>query len=346
MQAALFDALRQPLRLAELPDPEPDRDQVLLKVCRCGICGSDLHITEDPVFGARPGDVLGHEFSGEVLEVGSAVTDLKVGDQVTAAPLSGCGACDSCRRGEPAWCAQMQLIGGGYAQYAAVAGRQCRKLPWGISAADGALAEPLAVALHGVMQAGLKPGDRVLVVGAGAIGLAVAFWARRLGAGAVVVNDLHRHQEARAMELGASAFLSAEDGPASELAARTRDRLGGDPDIVFECVGKPGLIDQCIGLVRPRGTVLVLGLCTARDHFDAFRAISKEVRIVMSVFFSMREFSTAIDALDGGRFAPQALISDTIALADLPPAFEALRQRTTQCKVLVDPFAVAASAAC
>ncbi|NYG35003.1 alcohol dehydrogenase catalytic domain-containing protein [Sphaerotilus montanus] len=334
MQAAIFDALNQPLRLVELDDPEPDRYQVLLKICRCGICGSDLHITQDPVFGARAGDVLGHEFSGKVLEVGAGVTHLKVGDQVTAAPLSGCGACDSCHRGEPAWCAQMRLIGGGYAQYTALAARQCRKLPWGISAADGALAEPLAVALHGVRQARMEPGDRVLVVGAGAIGLAVAYWARRLGAGSVVVTDLHRHQEQRALALGATAFLIADD----DLARQARDRLGGEPDVVFECVGKPGLIDRCIGLVRPRGTVLVLGLCTAQDHFDAFRAISKEVRITMSVFFSMREFEIAIDALDQGHRAPQALISETIALADLPVAFEALRRRTSQCKVLVDPF--------
>jgi len=335
MKAAIFDALHHPLQLTDLEVPEPDRYQVLLKVCRCGICGSDLHITEDPVFGAKAGDVLGHEYSGEVLEVGTEVTHLKVGDQVSVAPLRGCGECDSCRRGDPAWCAHMQLIGGGYAQFATVAARQCRKLPWGISAADGALAEPLAVALHGVMQAGLKPGDRVLVVGAGAIGLAVAFWARRMGAGAVAVSDLHRHQEARAMELGASAFLNADD----DLAAQVPAELGGEPDIVFECVGKPGLIDHCIGLVRPRGTVVVLGLCTARDHLDSFRAISKEVRIVMSVFFNMREFNTAIDALDGGRYAPQALVSDTISLSELPLVFETLRKRTTQCKVLVDPFA-------
>jgi 2-desacetyl-2-hydroxyethyl bacteriochlorophyllide A dehydrogenase len=335
MKAVIFDALRQPLRVAEVDDPEPDRYQVLLKICRCGICGSDLHMTEDGVFGARQGDVLGHEFAGEVVEAGSAVTGLKAGDHVSVAPLSGCGACASCERGEPAWCEKMQLMGGGYAQYAAVNGRQCRKLPWGISVADGALAEPLAVALHGVQQAGLKPGDRVLVVGAGAIGLALVFWARRFGAGAVVVTDLHRLQEERAMQLGAHAFVVSDEA----LSAQVNARLGGAPDIVFECVGKPGLIDHCIGLVRPRGTVTVLGLCTARDHFDAFRAISKEVRIVMSVFFNMREFTTAIDALEGGTFAPQSLISDTIPLAQVPVAFEALKQRTSQCKVLIDPFA-------
>ena len=120
------------------------------------------------------------------------------------------------------------------------------------------------------------------------------------------------------------------------MAARVALACGGAPDIVFECVGKVGLIDHCIDLVRPRGTVAVLGLCTAPDRLDSFRAISKEVNVIMSVFFDMHEFVASIDALDAGRFAPQTLISDTVSLLHMPPAFEALRRRTTQCKVLVD----------
>jgi (R,R)-butanediol dehydrogenase/meso-butanediol dehydrogenase/diacetyl reductase len=116
------------------------------------------------------------------------------------------------------------------------------------------------------------------------------------------------------------------------------EHLGSEPDIVFECVGKPGVIDHCIGLVRPRGKVVVLGLCTPRDHMDSFRAISKEVNIVMSVFFDLHEFGTAIQALDSGQMAPQSLVSETVSLVQLPDAFEALRSRTTQCKVLIDPF--------
>lgn len=334
MKAALFDRLGAPLKIMEAEDPKPKTDYLLLKVCRCGICGSDLHMTEDPVFGVAPGDILGHEFSGEVIEVGSKAGAFKVGDQVTVAPNRGCGHCLNCLKGEPAWCDSMALMGGGYAQYAAVAGRQCRKLPWGIRTADGALAEPLSVALHGLMRAAMGPGDRVLIVGAGAIGLAVAFWARRLGAGAVAVTDIHRHQEARAMDVGASVFVTADPDQAANVDAA----LGGPPDIVFECVGKPGLIDHCIELVRPRGKVVVLGLCTTRDHLDSFRAISKEVNVIMSVFFNMHEFAAAIDALDSGRYAPQNLISETVSLNDLPHVFEALRKRTTQCKVLVDPF--------
>src|SRR3569623_647036 len=153
MLAALFDKIGEPLRVAQAEDPKPRKDSVLLKVCRCGICGSDLHMTVDPGFGVSTGDILGHEFSGEVVEVGSDAGGLKVGDQVTVAPNRGCGHCASCLTGEPAWCSEMVLIGGGYAQYTAVTGRQCRKLPLGSSASDGALSEPLSVALHGLMQA-------------------------------------------------------------------------------------------------------------------------------------------------------------------------------------------------
>jgi threonine dehydrogenase-like Zn-dependent dehydrogenase len=183
MKAAIFDALGQPLRIGEMPDPTPGPDEVILRVCRCGICGSDLHMTEDATFGLKGGEVIGHEFSGEVVAIGRDVTHLKTGDRVAAAPLKGCGACRACAAGEPAWCENtMALIGGGYAEYAALAARQVRKLPVDVSLADGALTEPLAVALHGVRRSGMKPGDRVLVVGAGAIGLAVVFWARRMGA--------------------------------------------------------------------------------------------------------------------------------------------------------------------
>ncbi len=331
MKAAIFDTMGQPLRVADVDTPQAGRDQVLLKVCRCGICGSDLHMTEDPTFGLQTGEVIGHEFSGEVIDLGSGVTDLKLGDHVTAAPLRGCGTCGPCQRGEPAWCdVNFSLIGGGYAQFAALDARQCRKLPWGISAADSALAEPLAVALHGVLRAKMPTGARVLIVGAGAIGLAVAFWARRLGAGRVIVTDVHNHQKERAMDLGAHEFVASTPDLAAQI---------GDVDIVFECVGKKRLIDHCIDLVRPRGRVVVLGLCTGTDELDSFRAISKEVDITMSVFFNMPEFEMAIEALDAGHYAPQHLISDTIGLSALPGAFEALRKRTTQCKVMIDPFA-------
>jgi (R,R)-butanediol dehydrogenase/meso-butanediol dehydrogenase/diacetyl reductase len=289
-------------------------------------------MTEDPAtFGLSEGFVLGHEFAGEILRCGSAVTGLRPGDRVAVAPMRGCGRCESCRRGEPAWCPDMRLIGGGYAEFATVAARQCCLLPDDLPTAEGALAEPVAVGLHAVMRSGLKPGDNVLVLGAGPIGLLVAFWARRLGARHVVVADLNRHQEERALAVGATGFTLSGTG----LAAEIRGSMGGLPDIVFECVGKRGLIDFACQLVRVHGTVVGVGLCVGGDEWDPFAALSKEIQVVFAAFFSMAEFATALEALGTGKFRPQALVTGRIGFGAVPETFEALRRRTTQCKVLI-----------
>lgn len=336
MQAVVFNALHQPLQLSTLATPEPQADEVLIEVCRCGICGSDLHMTHDPAFGIAPGSVLGHEYSGRVVECGRRANGLRVGDHVAVAPLRGCGECASCRRGEPAWCSAFALQGGGFAQFATAKAHQCMVLPASVGLADSALAEPLAVALHGVMRAGLRPGARVLILGAGVIGLAVAFWARRLGAAKVCITDLGDWQRERALELGASDFLV--DG--GELGGRVVASLGAAPDIVFECVGRPGLIAKAVEHVRPRGTVVLLGLCTVADSFMPFRALSKEINLITSAFFNLDEFSAALDVLDAPHALPLAMVSDTVSLAAMPQAFEALRQRTHQCKVMVAPHAL------
>jgi (R,R)-butanediol dehydrogenase/meso-butanediol dehydrogenase/diacetyl reductase len=318
-----------------VPDPAPATDEVLLRVAACGICGSDLHITEDPApFGIGGGFVLGHEFAGEVVDTGAEVTGLRTGDRVAVVPMRGCGHCESCRRGDPARCPGMVLIGGGYAQYVTVAARQCHILPEEVALEDGALAEPLSVALHCVIRSGMKPGDRVAILGAGPIGLLVAFWARRMGASRVVVADIHGHQRERALALGATGVALSDEKLAENLA----DLCGGAPDIVFECVGKRGLIDAAVNAVRLQGTVVGVGLCIGGDQWDPFTALMKEVNLLFSVFFHQRnEFGVALDALRGGPFAPQALITDRIDLSPVPQIFESLRRRTTQCKVLIQP---------
>jgi len=332
MKAAIFDGVGIPLRVSDLPPPEPAADEVLLRVAACGICGSDLHITEDPVtFGVGQGVVLGHEFAGTVERAGSAVTGLGLGDRVAVAPMLGCGDCDACRRGDPAWCRDMRLIGGGYAEFTTVAARQCVKLPDDLPTAEGALAEPVSVGLHAVHRARLKAGDRALILGAGPIGLLVAFWARRLGAAHVVVADLADHQEERAKAVGATGFAISGPGLATDFAALA----GGPPDVVFECVGKKGLIDFAISLVRSHGKVVAVGLCVGGDHWDPFAAIHKEPEIIFAVFFDMEEFRMALDALGPGRFRPQALVTGRIGFDAVPDTFEALRRRTTQCKVLI-----------
>ena len=335
MKAAIFDKVGAPLRIDTVADPSPAADEVVLRIAACGICGSDLHITEDPVpFGIGEGFVLGHEFAGDIVAIGSEVANLRIGDRVAVVPMRGCGHCEACERGDPARCPEMVLIGGGYAEYATVAARQCHILADEIALEDGALAEPLSVALHCIIRSGMKPGDSVAILGAGPIGLLVAFWARRMGASHVVVADINDHQRERAFALGATGFVLSGDRLSENLA----EACGGAPDIVFECVGKRGLLGAAIAAVRLQGTVVGVGLCVGGDSWDPFVALNKEVSLPFSAFFHQRnEFGVALDALRGGPFAPQALITDRIDLSPVPQIFESLRRRTTQCKVLIQP---------
>lgn len=333
MRAAVFKGLNKKLCVEVVPDPIPTPGEVTVKVGRCGICGSDLHMTEDPVFNVPQGMILGHEFAGEVVELGKGVESLKVGDRVAVPPVKGCGACGSCLAGEPGACTEVELIGGGYGEYALALARQAVPLPQSASLADGALVEPLAVALHGVMRSELKPGDKVVILGAGPIGLATAFWARRMGAQKVIITDLNVFQKDRAMTLGATGFVSGEEDHVIQA-----DRLlGGKADLVFECVGVPGMIAQAVEHVRLKGKILVQGLCTRPDSFVPFRALSKECTFQFSNFFKTQEFEAALDMLSAGTVEPRALITDTIDLNQLPDVFESLRRRTTQCKVQVAP---------
>ena len=332
MKAAVFKALGQPLSVEQVPDPVPGPEDVLLRVGRCGICGTDLHITEDAIFGAPSGMVLGHEFAGEIVEVGSRVDRLRKGDHVAILPVRSCGHCQACLSGHPACWREMKITGGGYGQYTVAGQNQCVKLPSTVSLADGALVEPLAVGLHGVNAGPITSGARVLVIGAGPIGLATAFWARRLGAIHVAVTASSNRREALAREMGATAFVPASDN----LSAGVHDALGGPPDIVFEAVGKPGLLAKAVDLVRPRGTVVVLGLCTVTDTYSPFQTMVKEVRIHPSMLYDLSEFEAAAAVLNAGVATPRLMVTETVSLQELPAAFEALRHRTTQCKTLID----------
>lgn len=333
MKAVTFQGLHTPLAFETLPDPTPGEGDVVVRVARCGICGSDLHMTEDPAYGCQKGDILGHEFAGEVVALGRNAEGLKTGDLVSVIPLKSCGNCESCRKGEVQWCASFGLQGGGYAEYAVTRPNQCVKLPVDLTLADGAIIEPLAVALHGVNLSGMKAGDTVLVLGAGPIGLATAFWAKRMGASRVAVQDISTFQEQRALDMGADIFVV---DPADPIGSAER-ALGGQADIVFECVGLPGLIAQAVSQVRNRGTILLLGLCTRPDTFNSFAMLSKEVRLVTSAFFTVQEYEAALDALAQGAIEPRLLVTSTITLDATPEIFESLKQRSGQCKVLIAP---------
>lgn len=333
MKAAVFKAPGRKLEIESRADPTPGPRQIVLKVARCGVCGSDLHMTESHGMVA-PGSVLGHEFSGEIVALGAEVRGLRTGDRVTALPMSGCGDCDSCRAGEPGWCRRCSWNAGGYAEYACADAAGTLKLPDALSLEDGALVEPMAVSLHALRLAGSLEGAGVLVLGAGPIGLGAAYWARRLGARRVAVAAASRRRQTLAEATGVEHFIVNDDDARRAVSAV----FGGLPEVVVECVGLPGTFARCIELVRPRGTLVVAGACVGTDHFLPMAAMRKQLRVLFSILYRLDDFRDSIDAIDTGGVELRGMVTDTVGMQEFPDVFEALRRPNPHCKVLLSPW--------
>ena len=336
MKAAVFKGPGKPLVIESLDDPVPGEGELVLRVGRCGICGTDLHMTDGHSASFPAGSVLGHEFAGEVVAIGAGVERYKLGDTVAGLAVAGCGRCANCIAGDPMWCEKGLIPAmGGFGQYTRVNALAAIKLPATLSLEDGALIEPLAVGLHGVTLAALGPGARVLILGSGSIGLAAAFWARRFGATDVLVASRSARSHDHAMSMGASCFEQFGE----EFPQRVSTALGGAPDVVIECIGIPGMLSMAVEIVRPRGTVVLLGNCMLPDTLIPSLILFKQVRLQGSMVYSRREFEITAEALEAGAVEPRSMITDTVPLAALPAAFEALRRPTYQCKTLVEPWA-------
>jgi (R,R)-butanediol dehydrogenase/meso-butanediol dehydrogenase/diacetyl reductase len=335
VRAAVFVKGGELLQVRDLPDPEPDPDEVVLRVHRCGICGTDLHFTEGHEYGAPPGFVVGHEMGAEVVAVGKDVEQLKVGDHVVPHPVRGCGKCVECLSRSPYFCSQMQLAMGGFGQYMKTNWMACARMPQTLSLADAALIEPMAVGLMGMERNPFPIGSKIAVVGAGAVGLTSIYWARRCGAGKIVAIATSRQREGLARAMGADAFLTTGDTVIQELT----EELGGLADVVIECAGVPGSLGMSVDMVKPRGSVTVLGLCYHPDPWVPAIPILKEVKLHFAVGTTLDMFERAADYLSAGHTEPLQMVTATVSLTELPEMFESLRHRNKQCKVTLDPWA-------
>jgi (R,R)-butanediol dehydrogenase/meso-butanediol dehydrogenase/diacetyl reductase len=313
---------------------------MVIKVRHCGICGSDLHASEEGTAQPVPvGTVMGHEFCGEIVRLGpGAEARWKEGDRITALPFIGCGTCALCLTGQANWCRKIRGTGfgripGGYAEYALVGMNESVRLPDSVSWTEGALVEPLAVGLHGVQLAQLPPGSDILVVGAGPVGLATVIWARLLGARHIVVTARSSRRADLARALGATEFVESDQ----DLRAAFRKVAGGPPAAIFECVGAPGMIDLCCRVAPVRSKVVVLGVCMKPDTFLPSIAVQKELNLQFSMAYGTRDFEIAVDMLARGRIDPEDMVTDVVGFDAFPGAFEALRHRSHQCKVLLQP---------
>jgi (R,R)-butanediol dehydrogenase/meso-butanediol dehydrogenase/diacetyl reductase len=334
MRVAVFNGFGRPITIEEVPPPRPGPGEILLKVGRCGICGSDINMTSGGPFDYPLGCRLGHEYAGEVIEVGRKITDVRVGDCVACLPIDGCGQCAACRRGRFTMCVRGKPLFGGFGDYVAAPRRNAVVLPRSVSLADGALIEPMACGLRALRLVRMRQGDRVLVLGAGAIASGVVYWARVLGAGRIVAASRSAHRRDVVLAMGANALHIFGGDPPDDLL----QELGGPPDIVVECVGQPGMLNAAIDHVRPEGTVISLGMCMQPEPVLAAGCAFKEVRLFFPVGYSVDEFAETARTFDRGHVRPETMVSDVIALDDLPGMIENMRAgRAKTLKVHVSP---------
>lgn len=334
MRAAVFQRPGEKLTIEHRQTPSARSGDIVLKVAFCGICGSDLHATEAGPTPLEPGTVLGHEYSGVVTE--SAAAEFRPGDRVIGLPLQECDECrpsgQGCRDRLGILCPRNRIIGlnaatpGGYAEYLRMPAHHALKVPDGLDLRHAALTEPLAVGAHATRAAGNLLGARVLVIGAGPIGLAVTLFARLAGALEVTVSEPAAGRRAKAAAIGATVVDPGVTKPAPA-------------EVIFECVGIPGVLRDCIDLAPLHGRIVVVGVCRGEDRIFPRVALRKELGIQFVLGYTREEFALVLDLLAAGRIEPGPLITGVIGLNELPEMFEALRQPGDHAKVLIDPGA-------
>lgn len=333
MKAAVCYGSGKPLVFEDRADPVAAADTVVVEVERCGLCGSELHLNEGPPRDFPEGFVMGHEFAGRIVELGKGVKGLSLGQRIAAFPAVGCGNCEACSVGNWILCQTALRISGGFAQYASLPAVAAVPLGDDLTAADGALIEPLTVSLYGLRMAALQPGDRVLVLGAGTIALCAIYWARRLGAGKIVAMSRSARRAALALAMGADAFVPYGDNEMAEAA----EALGGAADHVFECVGVPGMLGKAVSHARLLGKVHSLGFCMGPDPIVPAMAGFKGLSMTFPVGYSLKDFAYVAGAMLGGHIDPKVMISKVIGLDAFPATFDQLLANNTENKLQVAP---------
>ena len=356
MRAARFHG-RADIRIEDVDVPSlAMSDEVLVEVLFCGICGTDLHeysvgpivtpVTPHPLTGVTIPQTLGHEFSARVVEIGSEVTDVAVGDRVAIMPAIVCGKCYFCRRGLGHLCVKFACTGlsaetGGLAQYAVLKDYQVSALPDSMSDAEGAVVEPACVAAYGIDRAGVRGGDVVLVTGAGPIGILSAMYASAVGAATVVIAEPNpnRAKLAEAMDIG-PVLDPTVDGFSEAIAELTG---GVGVDVAAECSGSTPGLTTALTTTRRRGSVVQTGLHTKPATIDAMALSENDISLIGSWCYLITDWPRIIRLIGSGKYPVGKVVTARISLEDVVPlGFDVLvNPRGDQLKVLASPTPVA-----
>jgi L-iditol 2-dehydrogenase len=331
------------LELRDVPRPAAGSGEVLIKVHAAGICGTDLHIMKDE-FPYIPPVVLGHEFAGEVIEVGPNVNNYRPGDRIVAEPhRGGCGECAHCRGGAVEVCRKKRAIGykedGALAEYLMLPARSLHRIPDSLPYDVAALSEPLACVVKAVLErTGVRPGDFVVVLGCGPIGLLAAAAAKAEGARDVMITGTSRDEAVRlpaARAMGIGHVVNVEKENVTETIAALTNGAGAD--LVVEASGAPPAIAQALDLVAINGRIAAIGL-TARDtiSFPWNKVIHKAVHLTASFSSSVTSWDKAVALLAGGKLNVRPMISHEYPLQDWPKAFAQLENQEA-IKILLNP---------
>ena len=332
------------LEIAEMPAPAPGKDDLLIRIKACGICGSDVHGMDGSTGRRIPPIVMGHEASGIVEAVGAAVTGFKAGDRVTFDSTVYCGECFHCKRGEVNLCENREVIGvstpafrrmGAFAELVTVPARIAYRLPDALPFEHAALIEAVSVAVHAVKLTPVQPGDTALVVGAGMIGLLALQAVRAAGVERVLVADVDETRLAMAREMGAAVTLNPKTAEfAAQLQAQTDGR---GADVVLECVGTKATVQLAMESVRKGGVVTLVGNVTPTVELPLQWVVSRQIRLQGSCA-SSGEYPECMELMARGAIRVEKLLSARAPLEEGAAWFRRLHDREPGLlKVVLEP---------
>jgi (R,R)-butanediol dehydrogenase/meso-butanediol dehydrogenase/diacetyl reductase len=338
MPAAVYRGDRR-IAVEEVATPTAGPGEVVVEVSHCGICGSDLHVFVDG-WGA-PGTTGGHEWSGVVATVGDGVADWRPGDRVVGGPTSGCGACAACVDGRSNLCVDRPRAGidphqGAFARFVRTSARALYRVPDALDLRTAALTEPLAVALHQIDRSGARSGDRVLVTGAGPIGLLTVAALVALGVDDVTVSEPADRRRRRAAEVGARRTVAPDE--LAPVPALPMDVAADAFDAAIDCSGRADAMEHALGLLRRGGTLVLSGTGMKRPRLDANRVILNEVVVTGAVEYVPDDYHRALELLAAGALPSGLLLEpDDVPLAAMEQAVARLACGEVAGKVLVKP---------
>ena len=320
----------------EVPRPEPGPGEVLVEIAECGICGSDLHMVLERY--AKPGAILGHEWSGIVASAPGG-SGWSPGDRVVGNPTSGCGACRPCRRGRPSVClrrASVDYLGyrGAFCRYKTVAVDGLIRIPDSLPTRVAALAEPTAIALHAVRLAGVGPDDRVLVTGAGPVGLLIIAVLRAQGISDITVSEPSSVRRQRALDVGATRVVTPDTLVEPPMGVPVAEPYA----VILECSGRGSAVEAAVGQLDYAGTLVIVGTGFEPPRFNQNRLIIFELEIVGAYNYNEEGFQPAVDLLDSGKMPLESLIEPKdIPLSKVMDSMERLSRGEIPSKVMVQP---------